>query len=407
MIYSNKSNINRFDYFLTLLLLFMCGNQAFRYYVTDYCYVIFAAISIVAIATGFLKNRISITDIRNFKWYIVGVCAVFFLQIMTFNYAPYGGIINYLSKTITGITIILIVGKKFRYTYFNLMYYISIFCLFMWGIQLFTGPNMGLLPCGEEYQTAIFFQTRERDIIRNCGFFWEPGAYGCYLMIIPMLFINELELLVKNNKKKCLILLIALLSTQSTTTYLVFALLVFGYLLRIKSNVKFFIIPVLVLSSLYAYNTIDFLSEKINMQTEESMEKEGDYSSHRLGSLLFDLYYIEKHPIVGNGLHPKTLWADHYYIYELIQEGRLSHSGNGFSGLIKSMGLLFLLLYLYVFFKTNRNAATVDKILFLLVLFLILQGEPLINYPLFMGLPFYIINRNFEEYEDSNFVNSI
>lgn len=66
---------------------------------------------------------------------------------------------------------------------------------------------------------------------RNSGMFWEPGAFAGYL-VLALLFL----LANKNDRsvKKKTVLTIALLTTQSTTGYLAFFILIFIYVFQNK-----------------------------------------------------------------------------------------------------------------------------------------------------------------------------
>lgn len=63
--------------------------------------------------------------------------------------------------------------------------------------------------------------------------------------------------------------------------------------------------------------------------------------------------------------------------------------GNGFFLYIASLGILGLVFYISTIYK-NWNIDRGNKILSILVIVLLLQGEPLLIYPLYIGLPFFI-----------------
>ena len=176
---------------------------------------------------------------------------------------------------------------------------------------------------------------------------------------------------------------------MSTTAYVAIAILGCGYvLLRIKSYWKYVWLAAIVCGCVYIGQNVDFLAEKIISQSEEATDANGKFNSTRLGSLLFDLYYIDKHPFVGNGLHSNTRYADHQTLVRLWQKGKEAQSGNGFSSIIASMGLLFILLYGYILIKKNKNYLSKnDLILIFTGLILLLFGEPLMNYSLLIGFP--------------------
>ena len=152
-------HISLIDYFLVLLLLFMSGNIAFSYYVTKWCYVIFAFLMIVIYLSDSkrLNRKIGYHHVRRLLFFILCLVILFVCQTVVLGWNSFSGIVNFLCKIIVGGGVVLYLRERFKYALFNIMYYISIVCLIFWCIQLFTGPNMGLLPAGREYQTAIIF----------------------------------------------------------------------------------------------------------------------------------------------------------------------------------------------------------------------------------------------------------
>lgn len=393
---SNNTNaklVTRWEYLMVLLMLFMSGNGWWKATVTEYCFVIYALVLFVLYFGKIQQER---ELFRNMKIYYLVILLIFACQTIVFHWNSFPAIVNYCAKMFIGCTVYILLGDRFKHVYLRLMYPISIFCIICWLLQITVWPDIGFLRYGES-GSMLFFNHRANEPIRNCGFFWEPGAYGCYLLLVPIFFFNQLDNLWKYYRKECIVLLIALLSTQSTTAYMSFGILIGLYLLlQMKGPVKYILIILFSSISIYAYTTLEFLQEKINMQTENSLEKtlNEDWSSDRLGSLLFDIYYIEKHPIVGNGLNEKTNWADHMWIWEAIHDGQLSKSGNGLSGWIRQFGFGGILLFSYLFFRRNKLEQKKDVLQTLILLFMLLLGEPLYIYPTFMGIPFLNLRKD-------------
>lgn len=332
-------------------------------------------------------------DFKYLRLYLVGIVIIFILQTITLHWNSIQGIVNFCCKVFWGSSVFLILGSRFRYAYLKIMYILAVISLIFWLLYLTTGTVIPGLPWDKGSTWLVYTYNAgshgEGISLRNCGFPWEPGAFGCYLLLTFILFINDIQFLWKNYKKKCIIILITLLTTMSTTAYVAIAILGCGYvLLRIKSYWKYVWLAAIVCGCVYIGQNVDFLAEKIISQSEEATDANGKFNSTRLGSLLFDLYYIDKHPFVGNGLHSNTRYADHQTLVRLWQKGKEAQSGNGFSSIIASMGLLFILLYGYILIKKNKNyLSTNDLILIFTGLILLLFGEPLMNYSLLIGFP--------------------
>ena len=206
---------------------------------------------------------------------------------------------------------------------------------------------------------------------------------------LTLLFFNDLTELFKANKWKCIVIIAALLSTQSTGGYMSFGIIIMTYFaISMKSKAKYIILPLAIIGAIYAYFNLTFLSKKFESQNERASELEwGEYSSTRMGTLMFDLYYISKHPLVGNGLHERTRLADHPILVEMLTSGDVAAAGNGFSDTIAKWGLIYVLVFALIFNKTNKDSALSSRLCFLLLICLILQGEAFMNYPLFLGIP--------------------
>lgn len=318
-------------------------------------------------------------------WIYVGVNVfIIFCQLYTLGYVNGKLSFFYIMKVFWGGFLFITLGYQFKYVYLRVMFHLAIISLIFWGIAQVTGDRYSIFDTGGrmKYYSLIIYCSRVNEIARNCGCFWEPGAYGCYLCMLLIFFVNEMPKLVREHFLECVVLVAALLSTRSTTAWLTFGVFLLAYfVLKMRSWVKYAIIPAAFFGALTVYETTEFLQEKVDAQTESSLESGGkEWNASRLGSLLFDLHYIKKHPFFGNGLDEKTLYADHPGLAYAIKTGREAASGNGFSGQAKMMGLCFYAIFLYLFFKRNKHLSAADKILILLTFTMLLQGEYLQNY---------------------------
>jgi hypothetical protein len=185
---------------------------------------------------------------------------------------------------------------------------------------------------------------------------------------------------------KIIVIIIALLTTQSTTGYISFFIIAVYYLLFFaKSNVmRYTIIPALIVVSLMVYKNADFLQEKIKHQSEVSLNLAKDeFSNSRFGSFVFDMHYIEKHPLIGNGFSEITRYADHPYLIGLDLG-----NGNGFSNYMACLGVPFMFFYLLLTFKALYKIDKRFAFLVCLIIVLTLFGEQWLRFPLYTGIVF-------------------
>lgn len=343
---------------------------------------IFFSLILLSIFIFSRKENIIIKILPFFICYLI----VFIAQSFTLKYISWPGAVNNLCRYLSGAFVIVYFGQRFRHLYFNLMYFFSIFGLFFWLVYVSTGFSLDFFP-SIYHDEIVIWSTRPGEI-RNSGPFWEPGAYAGYLLIVPLLFLDNLKEFVVNNKWKIFILILSLVSSMSTTGYIAFSLFLV-YVFGLKRKIKFssiIISTIIIIGIWFATSNIDFLGEKVESQYESAELSEGDFSNTRIGALYFDMYYISKRPIFGNGFHESTRFEDHPYLIKLAEKNEMGH-GNGFSNMLASVGLFFFVAYIYFLLKKLKLTYNKkDSVFFVIMIIILLQGEQFLLFPLFLGL---------------------
>lgn len=331
--------------------------------------------------------------------YLLFLCLIFIGQYFTFNYISFLGSMNVLAKVITGSTIMWMLRERFKIVYLDVIYFFSAVSLVFFTLECIGIKTPDLFPTTPNRNSILIFNSLNIQEMRNCGPFWEPGAFACYLMLVPLLYIGNLKLFVTQNKKKAIVLLIALITTFSTTGYIcLFTLVIYYYMTQTRNKFVSYAIylPLIIGALVYAYNNLDFMGAKMQEQTEYSLEQNGEFSNTRLGSLMFDMHYIKKHPIIGNGLNERTRYADHPFLW-----GTTLGHGNAFSNYTAQMGIIALLLYFIMLYKAFGNRLIVP-----IIVALLFQGEQLMNYPIYPSLPFIILGfKNYISFNTQNYEN--
>lgn len=394
--------VTKKDVFYMLVFLSMCGNVFVSTYVTPYLYVVVASFFIFKAVFG--KNFLSSEDavkLYNAKKIILCFIVLFFLQYLTFGWNTFPGLVNHVSKFIVGLGFVLYFGHRFKEVLFKSIYFICLIALPLWIYQFITHQGIGGMKWSLG-KTIWLYCYRDggtgADIVRNCGFFWEPGAMGGYLVFLVILFFPNLNILFKTYKKECIIILLTLLSTQSTGAYISFGVTLFFYLFfSFQSKWKYVFLPIVVVGSFFVYQNTEFLQEKVELQNSKTSEmKIGDYSASRSGTIIFDLHYIKKHPFIGNGLHERTRFKDHPLIAQQLRSGDLAAAGNGLSDQLAKWGFVYFIVLFGAFLSVNRNLEYKEKISILFLFVLLLQGECFLNYPLFQVFPLIHLKNNFD-----------
>jgi hypothetical protein len=388
-----KSKVgNKLSYLLLFLLLAFSGNPVFTQ--NKLFLIIFGVLLIIALL--FSKIKINFLFKKRLFQYVFYFLIIFFLQYIVLDFVSFEGVINFYFKILVGAIIVYLLGYSFREKYLNLMSFLGVISIVGFLINFF-GVRIPSIFEVNNNSSIILFGTYnaffDAGPMRNSGMFWEPGAYSGYILLIPLFYLGDLNELWNLHKKKCLLMIIVLLTTSSTTGYTTFFLILLYYLM-VKSKKKFIVYLGLpfILAGIYSiYTQVDFLGDKIESQAESSLSSNSgkDFSADRFGAFAFDIYYINKHPLIGNGIHSKTRYADHQYLITDEDSGIRSH-GNGFSNFVASMGIVSMILLFYLIYKRYPFAKR-DSIFLILIVAIMLQGEQFLNYPLFLVLPFIMI----------------
>ena len=354
------------------------------------------ALFLAAVLFRDLKVRVFRTQLLI---YVSVFLFIFIFQYFNIDSFSLPFIIVFVSKIFIGAIIFFHLKDQFRNVFFNTIFLICLISLLFYFLQYIGGATIERQIHAITETNSIGLYTFRplspgETFLRNSGMFWEPGAFQGYINLCIFLNIDRLGYLWKTNRFKSLIILLSLISTQSTTAYIVlFSIILVRLFIKNKRNVLilFFSLFVLLFIGKLLYNNVSFMKEKIQRQFENATYTDKDFTNDRFGSFLFDLYYIEKHPITGNGFHEKR-YIDHPWVYEAIKNGENLGFSNGFSSFTASMGILGMMWY-FVFFFYNRTGSNKEYILGLcIVVFLLLQGEPFLNFPFFLALPFMWFN---------------
>lgn len=339
----------------------------------------------------FLFNRRRIYSIyrNHFRNHLILIILIIVAQMFVFKNIAYGGI-SFILKLLFGLSILIHLKEDYKDYFFKFIYVISLFNFMFYLLELVHIKIPPLIiheiTYGDdiEYLYNYIIHTAKISEARFSGMFWEPGAFACYIILVLLINVDRTKKLLINHPFKLITICSALLMTFSTTGYIAFfVLLIFVLHSKLKKN--FILYPIIVSTvifiAVHLWQNFDFLGEKFSIQFEDALKLDGEFINTRLGSLIFDSYYIIKHPFVGNGFESSTRYADHPFLQDLA----LGH-GNGFSNFLAQLGILPFCYIVYLLFLNKTR-----KWMLLLIFLILLQGEQLLNFPLFIIFPYYFI----------------
>lgn len=390
----NKRNF--IDYSFLLMVIAISG---IPYFTTTILYI---PVVVILLILFLLRRK---TFDKQFYLIIILIFIITVLQTYIFGFFSFQTILGVFLRVIIGFLIVKILNKKFTTYYVNLLYYLSIMSTIVF-ILVVTMPFLApllkstLVPllnifnfAGSSHETLIIYNFNQLDGFRNSGPFWEPGAFGGYL-IIAIIFIYFSDT-IKNKNKKLIVLLLALITTLSTTAYAALGIFLFFYYFKSIKNIflKIAISISIIYGGYYAFFNVDFIGKKIEHQLSEAKDADAygaDSNTQRFLNILRDIEDFKGHEWVGRGSNPKTRYA-----YKAEEQIRTV----GLTDIIVRMGLPFFLIMLFFVYKsmcslvnyTRKRKEQLYCIGSVLTILLTLMSEVYFNFPLYWSLIFLFL----------------
>ncbi|MEA4985108.1 hypothetical protein SDC9_45041 [bioreactor metagenome] len=239
-------------------------------------------------------------------------------------------------------------------------------------------------------------------IPRNCGFTWEPGPFGSFIVVAIFFNMLRTQFRLRNNYV-FFVLLLGLISTQSTTAVIAFFFVLVWIMLNnpIAKKALLITLPFFVALVVFLFINVSFLrtkiiedinqSDEIDELVDLSIQSRGSYAPGRFAS--FKITYMDfiKRPLLGYGANADLRWTNQF--------GADIRPVSGVGNLLAQYGLFgFILWFIGVrksslFFK-NRYKFTKTSIVWLMIIVSISIGFSIVISPIFFTfylLPFFYI----------------
>lgn len=199
-------------------------------------------------------------------------------------------------------------------------------------------------------------------LLRNAGFAWEPGRFASMVVLGMVCYIIQDEGKINWRKKEWLFMIVALLSTQSTTGYVSFLIMLgIHYLTTSNLSTSKRVLSIIMFFAFYfSVMNLPFMQEKIkdNADSETWVTEKGDYSYiesediivtvDRTEGIFLDYLNLQYKPILGTGLSHKDT-----YLYNFISQNLTT--SNGLTNPLSRLGLLLGLPLFILFFIGTRK----------------------------------------------------
>ena len=389
--------INRFYLLLTFLVIAISGNPALGILGKETVYI--GTLMIFLVLWWFKPLKLTRQDVLVFA--LFALLAI--THALSFGPMVIAASLGFLIKL--GIAILAVrLIPEFSRKYVSVMYFLACVSLVFYipvqlGIDLagILSPIRIPLENTDVIHIGIhnFHVPDERG--KNCGMFWEPGAFAGYLIL-------ALFFLVRGGQNKAVLskqglaLIAALLSTQSTTGYLAFMVLVVLYVYNAElvkgKKSKLLALPALIVvlvgGAYVAMNEVSFLGEKISAQIASASIHDDTSRINRFGNFMYDMDAIADKPLLGWSATPETRLSIDPEVTELI-----AGQGNGLTGFAVKFGLVGLFIFIGFFaYSTRQVTGSLSASLFgIVIVCMLLNGEQFLGFPMFLTLMFVPKNK--------------
>jgi hypothetical protein len=369
---STTQQVPFFEYFLIFIFIMYAGQSNGAVFPISFAHNPIGAI-IPLVLCGILVLRTGIIFNKKFFVLLFGVFIYFVAISIKYREIHPFFLVYYFSYFFIVYVLVTALGLKIFTIFEKLNFYLAVVSLFFMVVQvLLRGDTLfslfSKLPHMETWSRVtgeganIFIYSVQPvmssilynfAIPRNCGYAWEPGAFAVYLClaIFINLFFIEPD---KQSRNRLWILILTLLTTQSTTGYLIFIVIMASYLLRKKLNVIILVLPVTVVVLIYV-SSLPFMSKKvinliddtkrIDQLVEDYYGSETPASPQRFTSLLIAWIDFKDNPVLGIGVQGDEGWT--------FKLGSNISVISGIGNLMAQFGLVGLIFFITLLLKSS------------------------------------------------------
>lgn len=388
-------------YFFVLWMIITSGGIAILY--NQFILTIIVNMFVIIVICFKVKDKISLSPSIFICLFILFCSCIghLFITIVD-NHVYYGGLLI-LEILIMCICICqYITLKEMNRIYSNIIFLIACISLVGYLFQSQLISQAALFPKlvnGENVYLNLYFYIINVAVPhRNCGIFWEPGAFQIFLNLAVAftLFDNE----VKHKMIKLMIFGITIVSTISTNGLIAFGLIFISYVVSRKIKNKFKMISMLSISTLImlSYN-LEVLIKSFEYKFGISTGIVSTNVTSRVNPFILDLMIMKKYFLGIPGVD---------YYAEILTEFSFKYnlpyisSSSTHTMIGAAFGIPFMIVALWGLYKfsygiINNNLSTF--FLFMAII-LVFSGESFLLYPLYYLLIIYGIT--YKEFKIKN-----
>ena len=391
------------DYVIIAVLVFMSGTPAVMGEVRA---EIFMIVTSLFFLTVFLLRKDPLFTSR-FMVVVSVLSVILIIQCITFHFWPFHTMLGFMLRVFIGYAAVRLV-REFPKRYVQFMFWLCLISFFFHsfailrettGVDLvqrfkpidrLVNPYQGFNVVVHHFRAYGKLREYQRpNPLRNCSCFWEPSVFSAYLVLAIVFLGLTKDTFDKRRYRRILaVLVIALLTTMSTAGYTLLPLCLLFHVrdlsLTRRQLPKLLGFALVVAIFCVAAYQLDFVGRKIEKHFDSVAYREPGWEITRFGSLIYDLEYIKQRPIFGWGLNYKTR-------HTLSSGVGIFGMGNGLSDFTVKFGLVGLITVLtsiWIGVYRLTNCKWEISTLFVLFVVMVLNGEWLLNFSVYLGLMF-------------------
>ena len=407
-----------FDYCFFFWIVLMMGNGTkFINNFDPRTNLCFFILLLIAILVLWSKVRMSK---EKYKWYAVFVVLT---PWIVYHYVvdtafEYGSYAQFVLKIFVGMVFAAYYKERLIEYFYKIVSLLSFISIPFWVVCVFLGEKtLSTFAPFEQWlgegSSFIVYSTLENlshsdkyELVRNTGFCWEPGRFATCIVFAMACYIISNKGQIKWKSWRWLSMLTALVTTQSTTGYVTFLILIIvHYIFTANTSLtKKAMMLIIIGLSISSIMNLPFMQEKIVANadsntwiTERTDVQWVDDLDHaitvdRSEGIFLDYLNIQYKPIMGSGLSFKDT-----YLYKYIS--RNLTTSNGLTNPLSRLGLLIGIPFFILFFIGTKNISkfySSSEIYLLFIAAMIMQYSYNFMFDIFfISLVFYSFNKKY------------
>lgn len=308
----------------------------------------------------------------------------------------YGGLLVLIILILCVFTCNYMSLTEFSKIYTNIIFVIACISLVGYLLQnklILYSPQLPKLINGDNIYINLFLHIINIAIPhRNCGIFWEPGAFQVFLNIALVFSLFGSE--DKYKLLKVIILTITIITTISTNGYIALGLIYFGYIISrgMKKKLKIILLMSISIFIMMSYS-LDIVIKSLDYKFGLSTGMLSPNVTSRVNPFILDLMIMKEYLL---GIPGVDYYADILREFSIKYNLPYVSSSCTHTVIGASLGVPFMVVALVGLYKFCSKIGNnkFSKLFVFLAITLIFSGESFLIYPLYYLIFLYGIISN-------------